>query len=144
VPGRPPLANACAPARPASARVHTLQHPPPSRGFSIDARFRWDVLEPDLLRLTRLADSERLWLRVIGGHVLVQADDGAFWLEPGAELEPIAVRWGPSVLEAPVTRLEDHVTALRRDTLLAEFFGGRALPRAELPTLASLAADRVP
>jgi hypothetical protein len=48
------------------------------------------------------------------------------------------------VLEAPVTRLEDHVTALRRDTLLAEFFGGRALPRAELPTLASLAADRVP
>ncbi|MBN8616760.1 MAG: hypothetical protein J0L92_39620 [Deltaproteobacteria bacterium] len=142
-PDAAPLANACAPARPASARVHSQQHPPPSRGFSIDGRFRWDVLEPDLLRLTRLADSERLWLRVIAGRVLVQADDGAFWLEPGAELEPTAVRWGPSLLEAPVTRLEDHVTALRRDTLLADFLGGRALPRAELPTLASLAADRV-
>ncbi len=146
-PDAAPLADACAPARAATAHIQwgeARQHPPPARGFSMDGRFRWDVLEPDLIRLTRLADSERLWVRVIDGHVLAQADDGAFWLDPGVEPQPIAVRWGRSLLDAPVSRLEDHLTQLRRDTLLADFIGGRPLPRAEMPTLASLAADAPP
>lgn len=142
-----PLADACAPARPASAHIQWgegQQHPPPSRGFSVEGRFRWDVLEPDWIRLTRLADGERLWIRVIAGRVLAQSNDGAFWTEPGVEPPPMAVRFGSSLIDAPVSRLEDHVTRLRRDTLLGDFLGGRPVPRVELPTLASLTAVTTP
>jgi hypothetical protein len=40
------------------------------------------------------------------------------------------VRWGPSLLDAPVTTLAAQRASLERPTLVADFFSDRPLPAA--------------
>ena len=92
-------------------------------------RYRMDRLEPDLLRITRLSDGARLWVRLAQGGLFAQADDGACVLPEGEAEADWAVRWGRSLLEAPVTPLGR--AAFERPTLIADFFAGRPLPAAD-------------
>lgn len=94
-------------------------------------RFRVDRLEPDLTRLTRLSDGARLWVRVFDEGVLAQADDGAFVAPTGLSLDGFALRWGRSLLDAPVTPLAPHEEQFLRPTLIEDFFAGRPLPAAD-------------
>lgn len=99
-------------------------------------RWRIDRLEPDLTRITRTSDGARIWLRVLDDGitepgVLAQADDGAYQATTALVLEAWALRWGRSVLDAPVTPLASHERAFERPTLVVDFFAGRALPTAD-------------
>jgi hypothetical protein len=140
--GAAPIAGAC-------TQVEDLEHlqslletetgsydDHPATSFAPEGRFRLDRLEPDLVRLTRLTDGARLWVRVIDGAVFAQADDGAFWLPDAESLEGFAVRWGRSLLDAPVTGLAPYREAFYRGSLIGDFFTGRPLPTADttLPT----------
>lgn len=103
--------------------------------YDHEGHYRTDRLEPDYIRITRLADGARLWVRVfeVDHHpaALAQADDGAWQLAGEVPLELISVRWGRSLLDAPVTPLLPHRAAFERPTLVADFFGGRPLPTAD-------------
>lgn len=104
-------------------------------------RYRVDRLEPDLTRVTRLSDGARLWLRTFDAGVLAQADDGAFVAPEGLSLAGFSLRWGRSLLDAPVTELVPYVEQLRRPTLIEDFFAGRPLPSADTTLPAPDAAD---
>jgi len=69
---------------------------------------------------------------------VAQADDGAFEAIQEISSAGFSVRFGRSLLDAPVASLAPHREALEREGLIADFFAGRPLPRAELPTLAAL------
>jgi len=108
---------------------------PPSTSISWDGCVRADLIEPDLLRLTRVTDGARIWLRALRGSptaLLAQADDGAFEQVPETSLRGLSVRFGRSILEAPLDDLEGHRAALERSGLVAAFFAGRPLPGAQL------------
>lgn len=94
-------------------------------------RYRVDRLEPDLTRITRLSDGARLWVRVFDGGVLAQADDGAFVMPDPLESAGFALRWGRSLLAAPLTELGPHRAAFSRPSLVEDFFAGRPLPAAD-------------
>jgi hypothetical protein len=103
----------------------------PATSYAPEGRFRLDRLEPDLVRLTRLADGARLWVRIVYGAVLAQADDGAFWVPEAASLDGYALRWGRSLLDAPTTELAPHREAFYRPSLVSDFFAARPLPTAD-------------
>lgn len=103
---------------------------PPSTQLGPDGRFRVDMIEADLARVTRLSDGARLWLWISTEALVVQADDGAFWASQ-PELTPShTVRRGRSILDAPVRALEEERAALFRPTLIRAFFAGEPLPAA--------------
>lgn len=93
-------------------------------------RHRIDRLEPDHLRVTRLSDGARLWIRVLGDVVFAQADDGAFAAE-GLSSEGWSVRWGHDLSSAPVSALAPVRAQLERPSLVTDFFAGNALPAAD-------------
>jgi hypothetical protein len=101
----------------------------PSSVYSRELRV--DRLEPDYVRITRLSDGARLWVRILGDGVFAQADDGAFVLPEGESDAGWALRWGRSLLESLVTPLSASRAAFERPTLLTDFFAGRALPTAD-------------
>lgn len=98
---------------------------------SPDGRFRLDTGDLTLLRLTRLRDGARLWVRALNRGAIVQADDGA-WTAHNADPMACSVRWGRSLLRSPVTALDAHRAALLRPTLVEDFFSDRPLPAADL------------
>jgi hypothetical protein len=98
-----------------------------------DGRFRLDGVDLDVLRVTRLRDGARIWVRLINAGVFVQADDGA-WSNTDAQAPSgCAIRWGRDLEGSPVTPLATHRAALERPTLVADFFSDRALPAADVP-----------
>jgi hypothetical protein len=103
----------------------------PATSYAPGGRFRLDRLEPDLVRVTRLSDGARLWVRIVHGAALAQTDDGAFWTTETASLEGYALRWGRSLIDAPVTELARHREAFYRASLVGDFFAGRPLPPAD-------------
>ena len=123
----------------ACASVEALEHM--SRGdaggahrptlYAPHGTLRTDRLEPDLLRVTRLSDGARLWVRLTSGGVFAQADDGAFTMPETEDPSGLAIRWGRSLLDAPITPLAPHREAFYRPTLIADFFAGRPLPSAD-------------
>ena len=100
--------------------------------ISDDGRFRVDAVAHDLLRVTRLSDGARLWVRMLGRGALVSADDGAFVVSENVAHFAFSIRAGRSILDAPMFSLAQHRAALERPTLLSDFFADRALPAAEL------------
>lgn len=102
------------------------------RSTLYSTRFRIDRLEPDLVRVTRLADGARLWMRLSDADVIVaQADDGAFSASGEVDLSRYTVRWGRDLLGAPVEPLAPLRARFERPTLITEFFAGRPLPTSE-------------
>ncbi len=93
--------------------------------FTGDGRFRIDRVEPDLARITRLADGAHLWARLFGDFTLLaQRDDGTYFLADRS-LEPhFVVRQGTSLLTSPTAPLTTRAD-LYRATLVADFFAGR-------------------
>lgn len=114
--------------------------------YTAGATYRVDRLEPDLVRITRLSDGVRLWVRVYSDGVFAQADDGAFVAPDALSAAQFALRWGRSLLSAPVTPLAPRREAFLRPTLIADFFAGRPLPAADttLPEGMTLPPDPAP
>lgn len=90
--------------------------------YSPDGALRIDRLEVDLVRVTRLRDGARLWVRILGNALLAQLDDGTYFLSDRS-LEPmLALRDGGSLAAGPLAPLTTRADALYRPTLVAEFF----------------------
>ena len=90
--------------------------------YTNDGRFRIDRLEADHVRVTRLRDGARLWVRMYGDALFAQADDGSYFLSDRALVDRMSIRDGRSLLEAPVTPLAPRADALYRERLIADFF----------------------
>lgn len=90
--------------------------------YTNDGRFRIDRLEADHVRVTRLRDGARLWVRMFGDALFAQLDDGAFFVSERALVDRMAIRDGRSLLDAPVAPLAPRAGALFRERLIAEFF----------------------
>lgn len=103
----------------------------PPTTWSAAGRFRIDRLEPDLTRITRTSDGTRLWVRVTDEGIFAQADDGAFEAPSALHDDAWSLRWGRSLLDAPVTPLATHRDAFYRPTVVADFFSDRPLPAAD-------------
>lgn len=97
-----------------------------------DGRFRLDGADLDILRVTRLRDGARIWVRGVNDGVLAQADDGAWMSTREGLSHACVIRWGTSLETSPITRLDAHGAALERPTLVADFFSDRPLPTADL------------
>ena len=117
-------------------RMSVIEEEDLGQGATIYTRtLRIDRLEPDYLRLTRLSDGARIWVRVYGSNVFAQGDDGAYQF--AGPIEGHALRWGRSILDAPISPLVPHRAAFERSTLVADFFSGRPLPAADTTLPAS-------
>jgi hypothetical protein len=93
--------------------------------FTGDGRFRVDRVEPDVARITRLADGAHLWARLFDDSTLLaQRDDGTYFLADRALESQLVLRLGPSLLEAQTVPLERR-PELFRATLVEDFFAGR-------------------
>ncbi len=90
--------------------------------FSPDGRFRVDRVEADYARVTRLADAERLWVRVFGGVLFAQSADGHFFATDRAIVDRLWVRDGRALLDAPMTPLAQRADALFDAELVSRFF----------------------
>jgi hypothetical protein len=65
------------------------------------------------------------------GSVFAQADDGSFWTPETARLDGHAVRWGRSLLDAPLTELARRPDASDRPSLVSDLVAERPLPAAD-------------
>lgn len=126
----PNLVGACA-GRHALAAIQEESDDPahdPERAtpsFTGDGRFRVDRVEPDLARITRLADGAHLWARLFDDFTLLaQRDDGTYFLADRALERQLVVRLGPSLLESQTAPLGSR-PELFRATLVEDFFAGR-------------------
>jgi hypothetical protein len=90
--------------------------------YTDDGRFRIDRLEADHVRVTRLADGARIWARMFGDALFVQADDGGYFTSDRALTDRLSIRDGRAILEAPIAPLAPRADALFRPTLVADFF----------------------
>jgi hypothetical protein len=90
--------------------------------YSPDGTLRIDRLEVDLVRVTRLRDGARLWVRVLGNALLAQLDDGTYFLSDRSIEPGLALRDGGSLAAGPIVPLATRAEALYRPTLVAEFF----------------------
>lgn len=90
--------------------------------YTDDGRFRIDRLEADHVRVTRLRDGARLWIRLFGGALFAQTDDGGYFASDRALVDRMAIRDGRSLLDAPVAPLAPRADALFRPDLVRAHF----------------------
>lgn len=98
--------------------------------YTPGGRFRLDGIDLSVVRITRLRDGARIWVRQSRSGLMAQADDGAYCTNVNEVHTSYSVRWGPSLLDAPVTTLAAQRASLERPTLVADFFSDRPLPAA--------------
>jgi len=121
------------------ARARAGWRPGPPFQIVPRGELRAEHITMDLARVVRLSDGAALWLSVVEGAVLAQADDGSFAFSSPEALEGYAVRRGRSILTAPVEPLAAHRDRLRREGLVEALFSG-----APLPSTASAPGDGEP